>query len=79
MGGETGASILNVGWDQAREGMAGDSGEMFSAIKGAIMSFSLSPGPIARARCARQLPCPRMDSHQVGSPRAGQVARTGRS
>ena len=34
--------ILNVGWDQAEQGMAGDSGEMFGAIKGAVMAFSKS-------------------------------------
>ena len=34
--------ILNIGWDQALWGMAGDSGEMFAAIKGAIMAFSQS-------------------------------------
>jgi 3-oxoacyl-[acyl-carrier protein] reductase len=34
--------ILNVGWDQAETGMAGDSGEMFAAAKGAIMAFSRS-------------------------------------
>ena len=40
--------ILNMGWDQAQlnvagnGGMAGDSGQMFAAIKGAIMAFSLS-------------------------------------
>lgn len=34
--------ILNQGWDQAAWGMAGDSGELFAAIKGAIMSFSQS-------------------------------------
>lgn len=34
--------ILNVGWDQAQWGMEGDSGEMFAAIKGAIMAFSRS-------------------------------------
>jgi 3-oxoacyl-[acyl-carrier protein] reductase len=37
-----GASILNIGWDQADTGMAGDSGEMFAAVKGAIMAFSKS-------------------------------------
>ena len=36
------AVILNIGWDQALWGMAGDSGEMFAAIKGAIMAFSQS-------------------------------------
>ncbi len=34
--------ILNMGWDQALTGMAGDSGEMFAATKGAIMAFSQS-------------------------------------
>ena len=34
--------ILNMGWDQALTGMAGDSGQMFAASKGAIMAFSLS-------------------------------------
>ena len=35
-------SIINLGWDQAAQGMAGDSGEMFAASKGAIMAFSRS-------------------------------------
>src|SRR5207302_5308752 len=34
--------ILNVGWDQAEQGMAGDSGEMFAAAKGAVMAFTRS-------------------------------------
>jgi 3-oxoacyl-[acyl-carrier protein] reductase len=34
--------ILNIGWDQAETGMAGDSGEMFAATKGAIMAFTRS-------------------------------------
>ena len=34
--------ILNIGWDQAWEGMAGDSGEMFATSKGAIMAFTRS-------------------------------------
>jgi 3-oxoacyl-[acyl-carrier protein] reductase len=37
-----GGVILNMGWDQAERGMAGDSGEMFAAAKGAIMAFSRS-------------------------------------
>jgi 3-oxoacyl-[acyl-carrier protein] reductase len=36
------AVILNMGWDQAEHGMAGDSGEMFAAVKGAVMAFSRS-------------------------------------
>ncbi len=35
-------SILNIGWDQAYQGMAGDSGELFSTTKGAIMSMTKS-------------------------------------
>lgn len=34
--------ILNVGWDQAEVGMAGDSGELFAASKGAVMAFTRS-------------------------------------
>ena len=37
----TGA-IVNMGWDQAEHGMAGDSGEMFAAVKGAIIGFTKS-------------------------------------
>jgi 3-oxoacyl-[acyl-carrier protein] reductase len=40
--GRPGGSIINIGWDQAETGMAGDSGEMFSAIKGAVMAFTRS-------------------------------------
>jgi 3-oxoacyl-[acyl-carrier protein] reductase len=35
-------SIVNIGWDQAEQGMAGDSGEMFAAVKGAVMAFTRS-------------------------------------
>lgn len=34
--------ILNIGWDQAASGMAGESGEMFAAAKGAVMAFTRS-------------------------------------
>ena len=34
--------IINVGWDQAWQGMEGDSGEMFAATKGAVMAFTKS-------------------------------------
>ncbi|MDA1051992.1 MAG: SDR family oxidoreductase [Planctomycetota bacterium] len=49
------AVILNVGWDQAEHGMAGDSGEMFATVKGAIMAFSKSLAqslaPSVRVNC----------------------------
>jgi 2-amino-4-hydroxy-6-hydroxymethyldihydropteridine diphosphokinase len=34
--------ILNMGWDQAETGMEGDSGQLFAAVKGAVMSFTKS-------------------------------------
>ena len=34
--------IVNMGWDQAEQGMEGDSGEMFGPVKGAVMAFSRS-------------------------------------
>jgi 3-oxoacyl-[acyl-carrier protein] reductase len=47
--------ILNIGWDQAETGMAGDSGEMFSAVKGAVMAFTRSLAkslaPSVRVNC----------------------------
>lgn len=49
------ASIINIGWDQAAQGMAGESGELFAATKGAIMAMtkslaqSLAPG--VRVNC----------------------------
>ena len=49
------AVILNLGWDQAEHGMAGESGEMFAAIKGAVMAFSKSLAqslaPSVRVNC----------------------------
>jgi 3-oxoacyl-[acyl-carrier protein] reductase len=44
-----------MGWDQAETGMEGDSGELFAATKGAVMSFSrslaLSLAPEVRVNC----------------------------
>ncbi len=34
--------IINIGWDQAETGMEGDSGQMFAAVKSAVMAFSRS-------------------------------------
>ena len=48
-------SIINVGWDQAETGFAGDSGELFAATKGAIMCFTRSLArslaPAVRVNC----------------------------
>ncbi len=35
-------TIVNIGWDQADCGMAGDSGELFATVKGAIIAFTKS-------------------------------------
>lgn len=35
-------TILNMGWDQAATGMEGETGELFGATKGAVMSFTKS-------------------------------------
>jgi 3-oxoacyl-[acyl-carrier protein] reductase len=34
--------LLNMGWDQAEQGMEGDSGQVFSTAKGAVMAFTRS-------------------------------------
>ena len=48
-------SIINIGWDQAWIGMAGDSGDTFAATKGAIMastkSLAHSFAPEVRVNC----------------------------
>jgi 3-oxoacyl-[acyl-carrier protein] reductase len=50
-----GGVILNVGWDQAEIGMAGDSGQMFATAKGAVMAFTRSLAhtlaPTVRVNC----------------------------
>lgn len=50
-----GGVILNIGWDQAARGMAGDSGELFATAKNAIMGFTrslaLSLAPRVRVNC----------------------------
>jgi len=37
-----GGAILNIGWDGADRGMAGDSAQLFAATKGAVMAFTRS-------------------------------------
>jgi 2-amino-4-hydroxy-6-hydroxymethyldihydropteridine diphosphokinase len=47
--------IVNMGWDQADTGMAGDSGQLFGAVKGAVMAFTkslaLELAPEVRVNC----------------------------
>jgi len=55
MAAQGGGSILNIGWDQSDRGMGGDSGELFSAAKNAIMGFTrslaVSLAPEVRVNC----------------------------
>jgi 3-oxoacyl-[acyl-carrier protein] reductase len=48
-------NIITIGWDQAETGMEGDSGQLFAAVKGAVMSFSrslaLDLAPEVRVNC----------------------------
>jgi 3-oxoacyl-[acyl-carrier protein] reductase len=48
-------SVLTVGWDQSDRGMEGDSGELFSTAKNAIMGFTrslaVSLAPSVRVNC----------------------------
>lgn len=48
-------SILTIGWDQADRGMEGDSAELFSTAKNAVMGFSrslaMSLAPEVRVNC----------------------------
>jgi 3-oxoacyl-[acyl-carrier protein] reductase len=52
---QRGGVILNMGWDQAEIGMAGDSGQLFGACKAAVMAFTkslaLSLAPEVRVNC----------------------------
>ena len=47
--------IINIGWDQAWLGMAGDSGQLFCATKAAVMaftnSFAMTVAPHIRVNC----------------------------
>ena len=48
-------TIVNIGWDQAESGMAGDSGQLFGTTKGAVMaatrSLARSLAPEVRVNC----------------------------
>jgi 2-amino-4-hydroxy-6-hydroxymethyldihydropteridine diphosphokinase len=47
--------LLNMGWDQAETGMEGESGQLFGAVKAAVIAFSkslaLSLAPEVRVNC----------------------------
>jgi 3-oxoacyl-[acyl-carrier protein] reductase len=47
--------LVNMGWDQAEKGMEGDSGQLFGAVKGAVMAFgkslAMTLAPEVRVNC----------------------------
>jgi 3-oxoacyl-[acyl-carrier protein] reductase len=47
--------LINMGWDQAETGMEGDSGQLFGAVKGAVIAFTkslaLTLAPEVRVNC----------------------------
>jgi NAD(P)-dependent dehydrogenase (short-subunit alcohol dehydrogenase family) len=50
-----GGVVLTLGWDQAATGMEGDSGQLFGAVKAAVMAFTkslaLTLAPEVRVNC----------------------------
>ena len=48
-------ALVTIGWDQADTGMEGDSGQLFAAVKGAVMAFTkslaLTLAPEVRVNC----------------------------
>jgi len=54
-GGLSIGSVINIGWDQANSGLPGDSGQLFSCTKGAIMamtsSLAMTYAPRVRFNC----------------------------
>ena len=68
-------SIVTTGWDQAETGMEGDSGELFAATKGAIMTFTRSPVAEPCPPRSRQQHRPRLDQDRLGRHRVFSLAR----
>ena len=48
-------AIVNIGWDQAEQGMEGDAGQLFCTAKAAVMAFTrafaMSTAPSIRVNC----------------------------
>jgi len=53
-----GGCILNMGWDQATTGMAGDNPELFSAVKAGVLGFSKSFARSVAPRVRVNVLCP---------------------
>jgi len=53
-----GGCILNMGWDHATTGMAGDNPELFSAVKAGVLGFSKSFARSVAPRVRVNVLCP---------------------
>jgi 3-oxoacyl-[acyl-carrier protein] reductase len=53
-----GGTILNMSWDQATAGMAGANPELFSAVKGGVLSYSKSLARSLAPRVRVNVLCP---------------------
>ena len=71
-------AIVNVGWDQAEHGMAGDSGELFAATKGAVMALTRSLAHIAGARRCASIAWPLAGSRPSGAQALRTDGKSGR-
>jgi 3-oxoacyl-[acyl-carrier protein] reductase len=54
----SGGVILNMSWDHVTVGMAGDNPELFSAVKGGVLSFSKSLARSLAPRVRVNILCP---------------------
>jgi 3-oxoacyl-[acyl-carrier protein] reductase len=55
---EPGGCILNMGWDHATTGMAGDNPQLFSAVKAGVLGFSKSFARAVAPRVRVNVLCP---------------------
>ena len=54
----SGGTILNMSWDHVTAGMAGENPELFSAVKGGVLSFSKSLARSLAPRVRVNILCP---------------------
>ena len=73
-------AIVNIGWDQAEQGMAGDSGEMFAASKGRGDGVHAQPGASRWPRRCASTASPPAGSKPPGARRRrASIGRSARS
>ena len=67
-------AIIQMGWDQAEQGMAGDSGQLFAASKGRGDGVFQKPRAVLGSRGAGELRSPWLDKDGLGSDGEPRVA-----